>query len=581
MRELVLMFRSGRVAQIWTMAGLALYWLVLMHLPITNYGGWGTDLPLNLLSWATVGGIITGCWLLTPVARIRTSYIFWLWLAGAVMMSLPVLWSPSVAARLNALPRIAGMWGGILLYLTILQLRCQIRMMQMTLMLLAGAGMVECIWILSELYLPLSWLPTTAQALVTHYGRYGVGSFQQANVTSSFLALSLGCMLILTGLSSATSSLCWLECVRRGTMAVGLVLTSTVLVLLKSRTGWLGGLSMVVIVILLFSSKRFRHEGCRRGWLILFPAIGFCIGLMLLNVSILEALHQHDGSNHQRWITLVQTVRMSKIHPILGDGAGTFQGAYQNFVAGLPGGNPGREMMNFPHNEIIYQYVEGGIPALIGVLLWIVAGGLLWRQCVSALQRGLLLCMAPVLLHTQLEYPLYYSVAHWLAIVLLAAMADRPVDEMSTAVTSVNMSSGVIGVLNISTIVGRYLFAAFGIYGMIMSLQSLITGQVLGRFENNALNNPEEITQLHIPWLMKQRAEHDRALLWLIRYRELPDIDYLTRFINENKIWLSINADDAMYRNQIEVLHYLHRDEEARLLQRKAQLMFSWEAGTF
>lgn len=578
MRELVVMLRSGRAVQLWTVTGFGFYWLVLMHLPITNYGGWGTDLPLNLMSWGMMGGIIAGCWLLTPAIRIRMGTIFWLWFAGGVMMSLPLCWSPSEVTRLNMLPRIAGMWGGILLYLTMLQLRCNIRMMHLILVLLAGAGIVECFWILSELYLPLSWLPPTAQALVTHYGRYGVGSFQQANVSSSFLALALGCMLILTGLTSASFSLYWLEYFRRVTLAVGLVLASLVLVLLKSRTGWLSGLSMIIMVILLFSCKSFRHEGCRRGWLILFPALGLCIGLMLLNVSVLEALHQHDGSNHQRWITLVQTVSMCKLHPFLGAGGGTFQEAYQNFVAGLPGGNPGREMMNYPHNEIIYQYAEGGVPALFGVFLWILAGSMLWRRSKSALQRGLLLCMVPVLLHTQLEYPLYYSVAHWLAIVLLAAVVDNSVGQAVIIKSSRRLSSSEI---KLPSKIGRFVFAALGVYGMIISFLSLNTGQVLGRFENNKLNNPEDISKLYVPWLLKQRADHDQSLLWLIRYRELPDIDYLTRFIKGNQTWLEVNADDSMYRNQIAVLRYLHRDEEANTLQRKARMIFSWEAETF
>lgn len=578
MHKLVVTFRSGSGVQIWTITGLAVYWLVLMHLPIANYGGWGTDLPLNLMSWGVMGGIITGCWLLMPSAQIRTGYIFWLWFAGAVMMSLPILWSPSAATRLNVLPRIVGMWGGILLYLTLLQLRCSIRMMHLILVLLAGAGIVECFWVLSELYLPSSWLPATAQALVTHYGRYGVGSFQQANVTSSFLALALGCMLILTSLTSATIPQYWLEILRRATLAVGLVLTSIVLVLLKSRTGWLSGLGMIIVVFMLFSSKSFRYEGCRRGWLIFFPALGLCIGLMLLNVTVLEALHQHDGSNHQRWLTLVQTVRMSELHPFLGTGGGTFQEAYQNFVAGLPGGNPGREIMNYPHNEILYQYAEGGVPALIGLLLWILAGSLLWRQCVSVLQRGLVLCMAPVLFHTQLEYPLYYSVAHWLAIVILAALADSSVEKGMKDEKFHSLSSRVINFLSIIT---RVIFSGVGVYGMIISLLSLNTGQILGRFENNALPDSEDITKLYVPWLMKLRADHDQSLLWLIRYRELPDRDYLTRFIKGNQTWLEINADDKMYRNQIAVLRYLHHDEEARTLQRKARMIFSWEAETF
>lgn len=572
------MFRTGRAIRVWTGTGLALYWLVLMHLPIANYGGWGTDLPLNLLSWGALGIIITGGWLLMPVTQLRTSCIFWLWLGGAVLMSLPLIWSPSAVARLNALPRIAGMWGGILLYFTLLQLQGNLRMMRLILVLLAAAGMIECIWVLVELYLPSSWLPPTMQGLVTHYGRYGAGSFQQANVTSSFIALSLGCMLLLTGLKSAPLSWHRMECFFQSALAVGMVLTTVVLVLLKSRTGWLGGLSMVVFITILFTSKRFRHEGCRRVRLIFFPVVGLCVGVMLLNVSILQALHQHDGSNHQRWLTLVQTMRMSELHPFLGLGAGTFQAAYQNFVAELPFGNPGREMMNYPHNELLYQYSEGGIPALTGVLLWIVAGFLLWKRSELAIQRGMLLCIIPVLLHMQLEYPLYYSVAHWFAIVLLAVLAESR--ECKESIPTLPLLSK-LNVKRLQVVIGRIVFIASGIYVSSVSLNAFNVGQTLGRFENNSLTSPEEIATLDIPWVMRLRADHDMALLWLVRFHDIPDVDYLERFIIGNQRWLSINADDNMYRNQIAVLRYLHRYEEAKALQKKAQRMFPWEASEF
>lgn len=547
------------------MIGFTCYWLIFLHIGWFSHGGWGTDLPMNLLAWCVMSGVCGLFWLLNKTSlRSGGKLTGGLLCAGAILMSLPLMWSPSQAALDNALPRIVGVWAGLVFWFTLRQARFTTKQQQWLLTCLALASLIEAIVVLTELYGHVRWLPRIWLKMLDKYGRGGVGVFQQVNVTASFLAMGLGSTLLLLGVKSATLPARRLEALRVFVLMSAAVVISAVLTLIYSRVGWLGGILVTGGIYALLRSAHYRETSHRRLRLLLLPVVGVIAGLMMMKLSVMQALAAHEGSNHQRILTLYQTILYALQHPFLGSGAGTYEGMYQDYLAALPGGNPGIELMAHPHNELLYQFAEGGVVALSGALLWCLLYLLRWRHAHMPLQAGALLLMLPFLLHTQLEYPLYYSVPHWLALLLLLCLSEES-DERTLQADARTYKRVRIGMV------------ALMVYGAIISFQSFRAGQVLDLFEATELSQPEDIAGLNVPWVLRQRHDQDMTQLRLIRFRTDPDWYSLRKYTKENAIWMSVHAWPDFYRNQIAVLRYLHEEDQAAVWQDKARRLFPWE----
>lgn len=547
--------------------GMAIYWVIFLHVGWKNSGGWGSDLPYNLLGWGFILSLCSLFWIIIPndTARqvsVTGKYI----IIGAVLMTLPMLWTPSFAALINALPRMAGMWGGLLFWGTLRQCRFLPRQRVWLLYCLGVGGIVEAAIVLTELYAHPSWLPTIWQSIVAQFGRYATGVFQQINLTASFLATGLAAVLLLIGLKTARLVNSTSEKWRMVMLAVGCVLISAVLTLAESRTGWLAGLTVIACLYYLLTFSRYRLQGHQQPLLLALPLIGILIGLAVMPQSVHHALSMHQGSNHQRLLTLYYTLLYAIQHPVLGYGAGTYSGAYQHFLATLPGGNPGHETMSHPHNELLYQYAEGGLVALAGALIWFGLVVRVWWKADSALYRGIVICMLPIMLHTQLEYPLYYSAPHYLVLLMLLSLAEKN-EQQSTGSNSSRVSFSVL----------RFSMLLLTFYGALVSFQSYRVWQTLEHFEGSSLADPEVITALNVPGVMRLRFEQDRTLLRLFRFRHVKDVESLREFTKENATWMSVHAWPVLYQNQISVFRYLNDDKNALIWQDKAQRTFPWD----
>lgn len=557
---------SGRISLL-MLAGLTFYWLFLLHVGWRNSGGWGSDLPYNLLGWGFVLSLCALFWLIIPSNAV--SYISLtgkLIITGAALMTLPMLWSPTFASLINALPRMAGMWCGLMFWSTLRLCRFSLRQRVWFLYCLAMSGIIEAAIVLTEIYAKPEWLPGSWQVFALKYGRYAAGVFQQINLTASFLATGLGAVLLLIGLKGSRLKNSVNEKWRMIILAVGCVMISAVLTLASSRTGWLAGLGVIACLYYLLTFSQFSRQGHQQPLLLALPLIGILVGLALMPNSAHQALLMHQGSNHQRLLTLYYSFIYAIQHPVLGYGAGTYEGMYQHYLATLPGGNPGHETMSHPHNELLYQYAEGGLVALTGVLIWFGLVIRVWWKTDLALYRGIVICMLPVMLHTQLEYPLYYSTPHYLVLLMLLSLAEK--NELGTA--EKNTSRAYFSVV-------RFSMLLLTIYGALVSFQSYRVWQILERFEASSIADPEAITALNVPWVMRIRYEQDLTLLRLFRFRHDKDLESLRDFTEENAAWMSVHAWPVLYQNQISVLHYLNDEKKASVWQEKARRTFPWD----
>jgi len=534
----------------WLLLCLCGYFLLGLHAVIPNNGGTqGDSLPWVLTGWMMLCLMVAGVWWGLPrhQALRVTSTFMWL-VAASLLLTLPLLWSPHPDWQINALPRLAGLWGGVAVYFTLLQCRLSATHWRMILAAIAISTVTQALFVLTEIFFP-AWVPVVSQNVMSTGLNYGV--FQQRNVTASFLATGLIILTFLLTDARAVLVNRRVERFRVGLLAGGTLLLSATLVLLNSRVGWLGSvLALLLFSLLLWRSRTpllLRH---RAGWVLALPVLGALLGYGLTLMKPELGYVVHDASNSQRWLTLKASVQMLAEHPLSGWGYGGFEYAFQHWVITQNPPVLSREMMNHPHNEILFWGVEGGLVALLGLGGLIIAGIRLIATGCTLPRLALSLCLIPVLLHTQLEYPLYQSLAHWLIVILLLVNLDEGGGVADPQPASCGRKPAQLLIV---------LVALAGVGLTAMALRNEI---VLTAFELRQLPDDSELTHLPLPWLAESRYQQDRALLEITRFEKTNNPAALEEFVKRGRRWLQTREDADMYNNLIDVERYLGQEAQ-------------------
>ncbi|MDE5259838.1 PglL family O-oligosaccharyltransferase [Serratia marcescens] len=405
---------------------LLLIWMAAI-LPFyhPNMGGGGLALPQNILAWSamaltTLIVTFTVCLgrtrlSLTPTARLL--------LLGIAVLALPLLYTRA-EWREDALWRCAGLLGGWLFYVACLQLRLTTRQRDLLLYGLLFAVSVQALLAALQLFAP-------ALAWVAPNGRRVYGVFQQPNVLGSFIAtgLALALWLLLAPLSTPTRR-------RQLPLLALLAAFSALLVLIQSRAAWLGGALAAALLLWRFARQRPGASRWAGGALLLGVAIGTTVLFTGFGLDGRAGLIGRELSNSARLTMLHDVGAMILAKPLLGWGYGGFEYSFAHFRLQEMPWREVLEVAGHPHNEILLWWVEGGLPALAGIVIVLVAGALLlkraWqrdREQPAGARVGLFLVLLPMLVHTQLEYPFYLSAPHWLAFLLLLALLDGQTGE--------------------------------------------------------------------------------------------------------------------------------------------------------
>ncbi len=534
---------------------LLLIWMVVI-LPVyyPNMGGDGLALPQNILAWSIMAlttlivtftvclGLGRARLSLTPTARLL--------LLGIAVLALPLLYTRP-EWREDALWRCAGLLGGWLFYVACLQLRLTARQRNLLLYGLLFAVSVQALLAALQLFAPtLAWVSPNGSRV------YGV--FQQPNVLGSFIAtgLALALWLLLASLSTSTR--------RQLPLLALLTAFSALLVLIQSRAAWLGGALAAALLLWRFARQSPAASRWAGGALLL----GVALGLMGLFTGQQELIAR-EGSNYSRLTMLQDTLSMILAKPLLGWGYGGFEYSFAHFRLQAMPWREVLEVAGHPHNEILLWWVEGGLPALAGIVLVFIAGALLlkraWqrdREQPAGARVGLFLVLLPMLVHTQLEYPFYLSAPHWLAFLLLLALLDgqtgapRPLPFAKALSLPVAMAA--IGVL---------VMAVFAWQGRMALTQS----------ERTMLATIDSIEQMPAPaaWIYRERKTFDEQSHSLLVYNQTRDDALLTGYRQWADAYLQRRIDANVYATLIMILRYQGAQVEADARQREAAFLFS------
>lgn len=539
---------------------LGAYFLLGAHYSFPNFGGYGLNMPQNFAAWIFTAPLIgLGLW---QWARDRVFHfsislaLYWL---GAAMLALP-LFFPNVIDIASAAPRIAGLIAGLLLYTAALQINwTSVHWRNVLILVLAGIAVESVLGLLQYFVLEPGnyWGYNTLQ-------NRPHGSFQQVNVMASFIAtgFAISLYLILSKDEHAMAPAAKIGAVLACFMALS---APFLLVVIQSRTGQLGGLAAL---LLLLPSLRRQGPVLTRQLLLWFflAGTGLIAGLGALSTADSPkrppTIYEDPGA---RAVIYAQSFEVIQQNPLFGSGYGNFEHAWRHNHAetAKPEGNVimGLHALSHPHNETLLWLVEGGLLAFTALV--ILASGLLlslwrvpWRQRCS-----LLALVTPILIHTQTEYPLYHSSLHWITLILLLAMIDAACAPIRT-VAFPRIIFPAAAALAIPLAVTPF---------MVTGLQSLA---VITKFESKKPREFELLMEVSNPAFDLNRFQWH---LWELRLRTAlitADTTELAAFLAWSERLAQTMPRSPLYVNRIIALRALGRIDDAEAVLAEARYLF-------
>lgn len=534
-----------------------LYWLLGMHFFMHNPGGAGLYLPFNAWGWIFASLVIAlGLWQVTLRQRLVISSLqLGLWL-GALLLLLPMAY-PGFELQDYAIPRLLGLFAGLLFLFGLYQWRLERPTRDRLLYLLLGAVAIEALLGLVQYYLltPGNWIGYDIRA----NRPYGI--FQQPNVMASFMATGLALAIWLELRKDRNP---WLQGLRYGVI----VSTSLLLVVLQSRVGQLGGLLALILLV---------PQLHRQGLLVRV------LGLVLLGVVAgLASQYWVSGVNRGMNEYLSGGAR-SDIWPfslylllqnwLLGVGYGGFESKFLHAYTEARQLDPNVGMviynLDHPHNEFLYWAVEGGIAPMLGMVL--MGGALLWRVSRAGWVRGpaLLALVTPILLHTQTEYPFYHAIAHWWALLLLVHVLDAEVEEGA----EVSWREYTYR----PWLLLRFAAIAIPLIVVPFMLTALHTAWVVTKYERGGYKQPALLLDIVNPMAWLTRVEFDVNAVRLMVGLQSNNKGELEAYLDWGQEFVRHTPRANIYANMVLALNALGRQEEAQRLRTQALLLYPGE----
>ncbi|MBY6187787.1 O-antigen ligase C-terminal domain-containing protein [Marinobacter hydrocarbonoclasticus] len=490
--------RDGQLNPLY-LSSWGLLWLLAMHYFQPNGGGIALGLAFNSTSWMALSLILAlGAW---QIARKGASTLTPLQPASVlclIALMLPLTWSPD--------PWVGQTYGRYLALMALMLLAFIHQQFQLTSAqkdnfwrLIIAAGLIQALFCVL-LYLFPDWLPALLK------GHRPLGIFQHTNPAATFIGCTMAIAFYRLQQHEAHSlwrNLSWLL-IGAGTI---------VQVLILSRTGVVGTLLALGALTALTGWRRSKPL-----WATVLLATSLAI---LLQLSQGTTLRGHLDQAGYRSTLYGLSVELIQENPITGVGMGRFQSAYMEKQAQhYYEVNDYPYMMlasDHPHNELLYWGVEGGILPMLALFsfgLWISVR--VWRQG-NLHQKAMWLCLFPILLHTQTEFPLYQSVPHLtLFAILMAEMSPgkgkaytirgKGILRLSAPVMVLLLWSFMLSNLHSTYLLGQYfttrdpshLAGIVNPFGQVKSVNTLTGAALLNIGTPAALTQAEALAQTEV-----------------------------------------------------------------------------------
>ncbi len=496
---------------------------------IPNSGGSGVELPYNLMTICAVGifFIILAYKLCYLGMRFRYKEI----IVGSIILAMPWL-----LHHKNSL--------GVFIFLGCILIWC---LLDKVFINDYCKKIIICIiFSLSCFQAMLALFQTFCPSLAMHFYEYNwiqnhgrpYGIFQQLNLLASFIATGIGCGILLFFNSEKKSNKIWL--------LIALSIQVFVLALNQSRTGLIGTVFIMVLQILIYKKKPSNIFV-----LLVVLSLSYSYGMYIVNhlTIIVEGkpfllARAYDASTTQRWKILVATIQLIMQKPWFGWGYGTFEYTFSRYIIAHPAFNfASRLEISHPHNELLFQWYQGGIIPVFGLLTlfwgWIKIIYANFKE--SSYNTGYSLLIIPLLVHLNLEYPFYQSTVHLLLfiVVLRVGLVEKEIVSQK-----VNVSQRIV-IFSFGMIVFSYGFVA------------LCANHFLTKYEREHLASFPDDPPLYF-YTQPERTHFDEMVALLVHYNSTHNLNYLRQFMIEASQYSKIHNDKNIWWSMIEIDNFQH-----------------------
>ncbi len=472
-----------------------------------------------------------------------------------LILTVPVFY-PN-ASILASSSRLLGLWGGLLLFVTLQQFQFSNKHKQRLLWFIVIAVTIEALFGYFQ-YFVLE--EGNLFGYNTERNRpYGI--FQQPNVMASFLATGF----VLSGYLLARQPIKYQAKISDVTLLYIIpALTIPLLIVLASRTGWLAG----ILCLFLITPYLYRFATKKRfwGWLA-SVALGIILGFVFSSSGSGELVKEKAKLEDVRSYIYPQAIDMVVEKPFTGYGYGRFESEYILYTARQHHLNsdykPGLATMDHPHNEMLFWAVEGGLLPVLGILL---AAGMVLQRIYHG-KKGTRLAIfslfIPIVLHSQLEYPFYHSAIHWIIFVILLYWVDQRVNVPRFAPFTVFGKT----VLRVSSLLLPILTSFY-------MLSALHTNYILTQFEKSQPKDPEILNRVTNPVVWKDRFDWDVYSTYLNIGLHQQNPEFIQPYIDWSLEIIKDKPRPAFYNNLILAFQGLGDESRAEQVRAEAQYLF-------
>ncbi|PSW04539.1 PglL family O-oligosaccharyltransferase [Photobacterium lipolyticum] len=533
---------------------LGLLFLLAMHYFQHNPGGSGLELSFNTISWIPFSfAIALGLLEISRQKIWRYSRLTVVLFVCCLLLTLPAFYPD--ADGYAVANRLIGLWAGFLFFVGLQQFAFTHKQRQRMLWLILAAIWIQAIFA----WYQFLWIdPGNAIGYDTEQNRpYGI--FQQPNVMASFLATGLVLSAyLLARIPMYRGKWSWQQLV----LLLTPVAIIPIIVVLSSRTGWLG--AMVGVALMLPYLRTFAAKAQWRMWL-LMVALGLSVSWSINSTIDWTPAEERVSLESARAIHIPQAYKMFSKEPLAGYGYGKFEPAYiiqtAKWHQADPEQNYGLSGLDHPHNELLYWAAEGGIVPLLALLAAAAAVALTIRKARKETQLALVGLFLPITLHTQLEYPFYHSLVHWVTFIILIYWVDNLTAKYH------KYHARYVLTVKFCAVLMPILITSF-------MLTTLYSGWLLTKFETTRPVNIDYLMQVNNPWAWQNRFDWDLHLTQL----QLGAASNNQSLIEEYIHWATQKAVSwprpALYHNLIAAYHLLDQQEQARQIQQEAEFLF-------
>jgi O-antigen polymerase len=523
---------------------LSAYFLVGMHIILDTPGGTGLYLSFNIIAWLFVVTLIAfGLWQVTLNKKIVYSKMLIGLSIGCLCLLVPTFYSFEFTD--HAIPRLLALIGGLLLLFCLYQFPVkQSDKYQLLILILIAVAMESCLGL--------------AQYFLFEEGFWGGykigvsrphGIFLQPNVMASFMATGLAIALFISvklplSTSGFSTSL-------KGLIYFILFSTSFLLVILQSRTGHLSALLVLILMVpYLFQKSR---KQLSINLIIIFLALITAVVSFKYSDVAKRGADTYQSINARSHIYEV-SIDMIKTKPLVGYGYGGFERGFidhfNQYAITHPEVGKTIQRLSHPHNEVLFWVVEGGVITLLAILLFTAAYIKVWLRINRVKALALLALLLPILLHSQLEFPFYSSVSHFIVFLLILWITDTENSKNSLAITCTN------------TFLIRFIALLIPAIFIPFLVTSLHTANILVEHEKSGYQSMEELGDIINPIAWQNRLDTAVYAHILVSGLTERDNEKLELYITWGLQRIKYLPRESIYANLLLALSILNKNTE-------------------